>query len=252
MSSTENVRAVAELAALRERLVGQVSTPIQLPEPQLTPNLATRRGSDVRMFKHLQQLSVLHRENFVNGNQVKDVYLIDGFLAMATAQNPVALYALARSMFELSAFLHEVQMRLQEVVLGINEKTWLPLGEKFFGLIVRARFATTHPTYLQMLRADGVPERRLKPFNITNCIHGLAKDPEHQDATERYDSLCDFVHHNLGIATLTNSGSAVSNWARTAAGGGAVSLTGDMTITQYEYPVEGKGHRAIDDLAPGS
>ena len=111
MSSTENVRAVAELAALRERLVGQVSTPIQLPEPQLTLNLATRRGSDVRMFKHLQQLSVLHRENFVNGNQIKHVYLIDGFLAMATAQNPVALYALARSMFELSASMTHVRNR---------------------------------------------------------------------------------------------------------------------------------------------
>ena len=24
-----------------------------------------------------------------------------------------------------------------------------------------------------------------------------------------------------------------------------------MTITQYEYPVQGKGQRTIDDLAPG-
>lgn len=26
---------------------------------------------------------------------------------------------------------------------------------------------------------------------------------------------------------------------------------GSMTITQYEYPVQGQGRRAVDDLAPG-
>ena len=72
-------------------------------------------------------------------------------------------------MFELSAFLHEVQKRLQDVVLHVNEKTWQPLGERYFGLIVRARFATTHRVYSDLLRADGVPARRLKPFAITLC-----------------------------------------------------------------------------------
>jgi hypothetical protein len=76
------------------------------------------------------------------------------------------------------------------------------------------------------------------------AMTALTRRGKHLDAIERYDSLCDFVHHNLEIATLTNSGSAVTSWARTAAGGGAVSLTGDMTITQYEYRVQGKGHRA--------
>jgi hypothetical protein len=30
-----------------------------------------------------------------------------------------------------------------------------------------------------------------------------------------------------------------------------MTTNGPMTITQYEYPVHGKGHRAVDDLAPG-
>jgi hypothetical protein len=251
MSSTENGQAIAELAVLREDPVGQVGRTIQLHEPQLVLNLASRRSSEVRMFKHIQQLSLLHRENFAASNQIKHLYLVDGFLAMAAAQNPVALYGLARSMFELSAFLHEIRKRLNEVVVQVNDKTWLPLGEKFFGLIVRARFATTHPKYVEMLRADGVPESRLKPFHITNCIQNLAKQPEHADAIERYGLLCDFVHHNLGSSTLANSGSAVSKWARTPGGGGTIWDNDTATVTQYEYPVEDKGHRAVDDLASG-
>jgi hypothetical protein len=33
----------------------------------------------------------------------------------------------------LSALLHEVQTRLDDARLKVNDKTWLPLGEKFFG-----------------------------------------------------------------------------------------------------------------------
>jgi hypothetical protein len=211
-------QAIAELATLCERLRDEVGKPIQWPEPAMTLNYADRRSSHVRMFKYLHQMSALHRENFVSSNQIKHLYLIDGFLALATVQNPVALYGVARSMFELSAFLHEVQKRLQDVVLHVNEKTWQPLGEKYFGLIVRARFATTHRVYSDLLRADGVPARRLKPFAITHCVQGLAAEPDHQDAIERYALLCDFVHHNLASSTTANSGSGVINIALSALG----------------------------------
>jgi hypothetical protein len=102
-----------------------------------------------------------------------------------------------------------VQKRLEDVVLHVK-----PLGEKYFGLIVRARFATTHPVYHDLLRADGVPARRLKPFDITHCVQGLTAEPEHQDATARYALLCDFVHHNLASSTTANSGSGVTDMAR--------------------------------------
>jgi hypothetical protein len=74
-----------------------------MARPQLVLDLASRRGSELRMFKHVQQNSLFHPEHFAASNKVKHLYLIDGFLAMATAQDPVALYGLARSMFELSA-----------------------------------------------------------------------------------------------------------------------------------------------------
>lgn len=250
MSSTVNNQATSELAALRERLVEQVGKPLQWPEPGMTLNYGDRRSSEVRVFKYLQQMCLLHRENFVSTNQIRHLYLIDGFLTMATAQNPFGLYTFARSMFELSAFLHEVQTRLQEIALQINQNTWQPLGEKFFGLIVRARFATTHPRYRELLRSDGVPELRLKPFNIMHCVQELATEPEHQDATERYELLCDYVHHNLGSSTMANSGSAVTDVIRSARGG-MMFTSGPMPFTRYEYPVQSKADRALDNVASG-
>ena len=106
----------------------------------------------MRTFKYLHQMCLLHRSNYVSSNQIRHLYLIDGFLTTVDAQNPFALYALARSNVRVECVLHEVQTRLQAGVLRINDNTWQPLGEKFFGLIVRARYATTHPDYL------GLPE----------------------------------------------------------------------------------------------
>jgi hypothetical protein len=195
-------------------------------------------------------MCLLHSENYSAANQIKHLYLVDAFLALAQARNPLAMYAIARSMFELSAFLHEVQKRLDVTSRALASQNWRQVGERFFGLIVRARFATTHPTTRDMLLQQGVSQARLKPFNVTRCIANLAAHPEHPDAELRYAILCDFVHHNLRSSTTANSGSGISDIARSS-GGGAIFGTGSMTITQYEYPVSGKGDRALDELAPG-
>jgi hypothetical protein len=125
------------------------------------------------------------------------------------------------------------------------------LGEKFFGLIVRARFATTHPEYRKLLLADGVPARRLEPYNITHCVKGLASSPEHHDGAERYALLCDFVHHNLGSSTTANTGSGVTDALLAPNGGVIYSSNGPLTVTQYEYPAAGRIDRALDELATG-
>ncbi|MCX5044670.1 hypothetical protein OG921_16000 [Aldersonia sp. NBC_00410] len=248
-SSTGGESPVTELIALRGRLIGQVGRSIQLPEPGFTLDLANRAESDVRAFKHIHQTCMLHRENFVAANQIKHLYLIDGFLTLIEAQNPVALYGVARSMVELSAFLHEISTRLQDVVLRLDDRNWKPLGEKFFGLIVRARFATTHPQFRALLAAEGLTPTRLKPFNIGNCIDGLTTEPDHQDAKTRYASLCDFVHHNLSSSSVSNSGSGVVDVARSAGGGELRHPDGSLTVTQYEYPARGKAAQAVDNLA---
>lgn len=246
---TNGDEVLTQLAALRDSLVDEVGRPIQWPEPSMVLNLAARAGSELRIFKHIHQSCALHRENFVSGNQIKHLYLIDGFLSLATAENPVAIYSVARTMLELSAFLHEVARRLQEVVLRIDSQNWRPLGEKYFGLLIRARFATTNPEFRSMLGAQGVAAARLKPFSITNCIEGLASEPEHTDAETRYNGLCDFVHHNLSSLTVSNSGSGVVDVVRTAGGGELRHPDGSLSVTQYEYPVQGKADRAIEALA---
>lgn len=242
---------LSQLTALRNSLVAQVGDPIQWPEPSMVLNLAARADSDVRAFKHIHQSCAMHRENFVRANQIKHLYLIDGFLALSAVDNPVALYGVARSMFELNAFLYEISKRLRDVVLRVDDRNWKPLGEKYFGLIVRARFATTNTEFRKILLAEGVTAARLKPLNIGNCIEGLAADPAHKDAKSRYDELCDFVHHNMSSSTVANSGSGVVDVIRTAGGGELRHPDGQHTVTQYEYPVYGKADLAISSLAPG-
>jgi hypothetical protein len=242
--------ALDELAALRDRLFLQVAPAIQWPEPSATLDLASRRGSETRMFKHLQQSCLLHREHFWATSRIRHLSLIDAYLDLARSQNGMALYIVARSMFELSAFLHEVRSRLIEAA-GRADKNWREAGEMFFGTLVRARFATSREDYKALLRdSGGLSPKRLEPFNITHCIRGLAEDVQNNDALARYDFLCDFVHHNLASATTANAGSAMAEAAYSSGGGISIMPSGG-TITQYEYPLPAKYIRALNDTGPG-
>jgi hypothetical protein len=248
--STPGELALFELQDRRQGWYAHVGRPLQLPEPGLVLDLSPRRGSDVRTLKHLHQMCMIQRENYGVSSQVKHLYLVDAFFTLAEAENPLALFSVARSMFELNAFLHEIQRRLQQTALALTPNNWVPMGEKFFGLIVRARFATTNPALRAVLSETGVSAKRLDPFNITQCVTGLAEEPDQVDAVERYAVLCDSVHHNLGSMTLANSGSGVAD-AAWSSGGGMLVSTGAMTVTQYEYPAQGQSARALEELAPG-
>jgi hypothetical protein len=251
MTNQKDGRAsLQELKTRRDVWHAHVSRPIQLPEPSFILDLDSRHGTEARIFRHIHQMCLLHTENYSAANQIKHLYLVDAFFALAQAPNPLAMYAIARSMFELSAFLHEVQKRLEATSLALTSKNWQQVGERFFGLIVRARFATTHPIIRNMLLQQSVSQVRLKPFNVARCISNLATHHEHVDAETRYAILCDFVHHNIGSSTTANSGSGTSDVAQSS-GGGMIFGTGPMTITQYEYPVSGKIDNALDELAPG-
>ncbi|MBN9102343.1 MAG: hypothetical protein J0I49_30225 [Pseudonocardia sp.] len=250
MSETVGAESALKLQERRKSWYAHVARPIQFPEPSLTLDLDSRRESTVRMFRHVHQTCVFHRENFVAANEIKHLYLVDAFLALAKIENPIALYAVARSVFELNAFLYNVQSRLLNATRSVTADNWRQVGEKFFGILIRARFATQHPAYREMLFQEGVSSARLKPFNIQQCVTQLSSEPEHRDALDRYQLLCDYVHHNLGSATTVNSGSGTSDAARSA-GGGAIIGQGPMTVTQYEYPVDGKLDRSLNELAPG-
>lgn len=241
---------LGELAELRERLFPQVARPIQLPEPAQVLDLESRRDSELRTFKHLHQACILHREHFGAASQIKHLALIDAYLDLAKSQNGLALYIVARSMFELSAFLHEVRSRLVDAA-ELTAQNWREAGQKFFGIVVRARFATTRDDYKVMLQDDGgVSPKRLEPFNVMHCIRGLGQDAHHEDAEARYAFLCDFVHHNLASATTANAGSWQADVAHFS-GGGMLTVPPGGTITQYEYPLPSKYARALDDTCPG-
>lgn len=240
--------ALSEIQALRARLFAQVSTPIQLPEAGFVLDLASRSGSAERTFKHLHQMSLLHRENFCAGAVVKHLLIVDAYLALVGSENALGLYSIARSMLEFNAFLHEVRDRL----VAAAERSvgdWAGAGQAFFGLLVRARFGTTNPDHHELLRREGVPADRLKPFNVMHSIRQLGSHPDYSDAEARYATLCDFVHHNLGSATLANAGSATAEFARLGRGGAV--MAGGGTLTQYEYPLPTKFGAALDATAHG-
>lgn len=244
------LQALEEITVMRDALVGQVSASLELPAPDVVLDLGSRRGDDRRMAAHLHQMCALHRANYAQATKIKHLYLVEAFLQLVASENPVALHAMARSMFELSALTHEVQSRLADTTRNCTPTTWKPMGEKFFGIVVRARFGTTNPEHRTLLINQGISSKRLEPFNVTHCIEGLAAEAGQTDALERYDILCDFVHHNLGSSSMANSGSGVADAARSA-GGGMIRSHGPMTIVRYEYPVRGQSSRVLDAVAPG-
>lgn len=240
---------LGDLALLRDRILPQFADPIQFPEPALSLDLESRRDSELRMFKHLHQSSVMHREHFCAASQIKHMYLIDAYLDLASSQNSLGLYIVARSMLEFSAFLHEISTRLLKAAARADEN-WRDAGEMFFGLVVRARFGTTREDYKVLLRRAGLAERHLKPFHVMDCIRSLAKDDGNADVQARYDALSDFVHHNLASAATANAGSAEAQLAFSS-GGGAMIMPHVGTITQYQYPIVSKFERALADTSSG-
>ncbi|MFC5061141.1 hypothetical protein [Actinomycetospora atypica] len=180
------------------------------------------------------------------------MYLVDAFLSLAEGENALAMCAIARSMLELSAFLHEVHARLLVASFTASPTDWRQAGEKFFGLVLRARFATSSSWKRDWLLKEGVPVGRLKPFNIGSCVSGLSSQSGQEDAASRYDQLCDFVHHNLSGAALVNSGDADAHYADLPAGVRVINTNGAMRVTQYEYPASGSNYTdLLDDLAVG-
>jgi hypothetical protein len=240
---------VGDLALLRDRILPQVANPIQFPEPALSLDLESRRNSEIRMFKHLHQSTSMHREHFCAASQIKHMYLLDAYLNLAAGPNGLGLYIVARSMLEFSAFLHEISARLLKAAARAGD-SWRDAGEMFFGLIVRARFGTTREDYRAALQRAGLAERHLKPFHVMDCIRSLAKDDGNADAQARYDTLSDFVHHNLASTTTANAGSAEAQLAFSS-GGGALIMPRLGAITQYQYPILSKFERAQDDTLAG-
>lgn len=243
---------IVELERLRGLWFASVAPTKGLPEAAVVLNMKPRRNDPVRQFKYLHQMCLAHALNHRAGQEVKHLTLVDAFLAMMKAENPLGMYAIGRSMLELNAYLHEVQSRLTGHAEKATDTNWISAGEAFFAMVVRARYATTNRDHLSVLVAQGVSPRTLDPLNVMRCIEGLTDADGFEDAGERYGALCDFVHHNLGSATASNSGSGVAIGAFTKSGGGFMNADGSsMTQTQYSYPVPTKFDTALEDVSSG-
>jgi len=248
--SEQSKDALNELREKYGKLKTEAEKPIQFPEPSPRLDIVSKAPDRPRMFEHIHQSCLFHVCNFRAGNEVKLPYLIAGYTTMVEAENPFGVYSSARSLLELNAFLYEVSRRLIECKEG-NESGWQSRGEKFFGLIVRARFGTKDPKKDELLLNYGVSGKNREPFRIMNSIENLAAEADFTDVQDQYNFLCDFVHHNLSSQRTSDVGFVTSNVAHSSSGG-AIVMPNAGPITQYQYPVKTKAEKAIDETAAGA
>jgi hypothetical protein len=148
---------------------------------------------------------------------------------------------------ELRAQVLQVSSRLLECQKKVSAENWLPPSEEYFTTIVRARFATSNAEHREVLRSQGASTRMLKPMSVTESISQLDADPAGRAASDRYNNLCDAVHHNLSSTAAVTSGAAVKDAARNQAGGMLVGR-GKMPVVLYQYPVVWKADTAIASI----
>lgn len=238
---------LTSLAELGDPLRRRLSTPVRWPEANLKLDVESRRPDRTRMVKHVHQSCALHTESYRFGTEMKVVHLIDAFEQLAQAGNGLGLYPVARSALELYAQVFRVASTLRECQQKVTIESWLPPGEEFFRAIVRARFATSNGSHADTLRGDGVSSKVLRPMNVMESIRLLNGQSAARAAAERYDELCDAVHHNLSSTAAVTAGSGVVD-AAVHPSGGVIIGREEMTVTEYRYPVVWKADIALKSI----
>lgn len=237
--------AIQKIIGMRQRMLDSLELPIQLPEPKQCLNLESRSDSEERTFKHIHQSCLGHANNFRICNQIKVIQLIDTYLALANTSS-IGLYLAGRSALELCAFLVVVN-NILDSAKSRAAQDWRGGGESFFKNIVRARFATSNPEFKRILKEQGVSNSVLKPINIGACIKNLNDTKGFEGIWQRYESLCDYVHHNLGSQSVNTAGSGKNTEVRIF--GGSLVLLPESTVTEYRYPLRKQTLRASEDTA---
>jgi len=224
-----------ELERIRERLAAIVSEPVELPHPGIIFDLGNRKGDRLRIYKAIVQNTQLHSEHFLQATQRSQVAILDAYLEAASRRQLIVVQSMSRAMLELSGLVHEVQSRLAAIVLRVDETNWEPLGQSFWGTIVRARLGTSDPSLREALLASGVAAASLKPFGVTDCVHKLSAEIGFEDVESRYATLCDAVHHNFGSRVGGIGGIRLGDRGKAGAREWVVS-DGPIPIVRYEYP----------------
>lgn len=224
-----------ELKQTRDLIWTQVREPVELPHPALAFDVSAQKGNPLRVYKAIVQNAHLHAEHFRQATQRSHLAILDAYLEAAAQHNLIVAQSMARAMLELNGLLHEIQSRLNAIVLRVDEHNWLSLGESYWSTIVRARFGTSNPIARAQLEQAGAAKAALKPFGITACLQKLSMVESFEDVEERYAILCDAVHHNFGSRVGGIGGIRVDN--RAAVGAGTIVVPGNpVPIFRYEYP----------------
>ncbi len=235
---------IKTLKEISDQWRSEFSKWVEYPEPDQKFNLKARRPDEKKMFKYLCQMCSLHSRHFNRANEIKALYLVDGYLVMAEKLNTYGIYMFSRSMLELNAFLYTIRSRLDEIKAKPENKC-VQTREEFFALIVRARFGTSNPKYQKMFIDNKFPKKGLKPFNIMQSISLLKKSKDFGFLASEYDGLCDYVHHNLSSHTVANQGIFLSDVARTQSGS-EIRTPKEGPVTRYQYPADNKAETAIE------
>ena len=240
-TSSRNINYLEKIVVQMRDLASGV---IEYPEPDFKLDLKSRAEDSTYQFKHMHRMSTLQREHFVRSNQIKLIYLIEGYILLCKDKNVLGPYLFARTILELCAFLNNVCGRLKKIKER-KESDWKPKGIEFFSLLVRARYGTSYSKLNKQLVEMGLPKKILKPLNIMHSLSVLYENPEAKSLDGKYDMLCDFVHHNLSSQVSSSSGFRTGSVSHSSEGAMLLTMQ-DGPITRYEYPVVAKAEKAIE------
>lgn len=231
-----------ELSQIHEQMKAFVREKFVFPEAALKLDVESRSEDQHRVFKYLHQQNSMHAKHFVRAQQIKAVYILDGYLSQIAQRNSIGMYLFSRTMLELVAFVYEVQRRLDEIAKG-SGKMWDQRGREFFANIVRARYSTCHEEKEHLLIDAGISKRHLKPLNVKSCLESLSKDESYGSLAKRYSEFCDFIHHNLSSQLIASKGIVITDSVLNESGGG-IQTAQKGPFTVYEYPADNKANDA--------
>jgi hypothetical protein len=240
----QDVEALERLEVIKRGSEEHLSKVFELPEFGLL-ELASRASSELRQFKHIQQMCVIHATHFEMSNSIKTLYLLDSYLSAAAELNPLGVCSAARSLLELHAVLRYVEHLLIHSCAG-EEQEWRDRGQRYFNVILQARFGTNDATAQQVFKSEGFPETALRPVRIKDARAFLAH--ELTWIAEHCIRLCDFVHPFMWGQQTVRSLAEDSHVARNPAGGAFV-MSKKHFIVQYKFPMLEAGQRAVHETA---
>lgn len=109
-------------------------------------------------------------------------------------------------------------------------------GQKFFRVLIQARYGTSNPQHQELLLARGLSKTTIKPFHINDCLSEVQKLKEGRWMRSHYDFLCDYVHHNLSSQTITTDSLGESSHVAF----GKLEMFFEKTTAYYTYKYQSK------------